>query len=60
MKINESIEQYLKVDASLVLIPAVEPDLLTRQEVADGVWLIGGSGTYAMFVDMGDYIFSAG
>jgi glyoxylase-like metal-dependent hydrolase (beta-lactamase superfamily II) len=60
MKINESIEQYLTIDASLVAIPAVEPDLLARQEVADGVWLIGGAGTYAMFVDMGDYIFAAG
>ena len=33
---------------------------MTRQEIADGVWLIGGGGTYAMFVDMGEYVFAAG
>ena len=26
----------------------------------DGLTLVGGNGTYAMFVDMGDYIFAAG
>ena len=38
----------------------VSPDPLSRQELADGVWLIGGNGTYGMFVDMGDYVFAAG
>jgi glyoxylase-like metal-dependent hydrolase (beta-lactamase superfamily II) len=59
-KVNAPLDEHLVVDANLARIPAIEPDPLTRQEVADGVWLIGGNGTYAMFVDMGDYIFAAG
>ena len=58
--VNEPIDAHTQVDEALVSIPAVTPDPLARQEIADGVWLIGGSGTYAMFVDMGDYIFAAG
>lgn len=58
--VNEPLDDVLVVDANLESIPAQQPDPLTRREVADGVWLIGGNGTYAMFVDMGDYLFAAG
>jgi glyoxylase-like metal-dependent hydrolase (beta-lactamase superfamily II) len=60
IKINNPLTELMVVDANLQSIPEVEPEPLTRQEVADGVWLIGGNNTYAMFVDMGDYIFAAG
>ena len=60
MQVNTSIDEYLAVDSRLASVPELSPDPLTRQEIADGVWLIGGAGTYAMFVDMGEYIFSAG
>ena len=60
VRVNEPIEDLTRVDETLVSIPAVTPDPLARQEIAEGVWLIGGSGTYAMFVDMGEYIFAAG
>ena len=59
-EVNKPLADLMVVDANLESIPEVEPDPLSRQEVADGVWLIGGSGTYAMFVDMGDYVFAAG
>jgi glyoxylase-like metal-dependent hydrolase (beta-lactamase superfamily II) len=59
-KVNQPLDKLMVVDANLQSIPEVEPDPLTRQEIADGVWLIGGSGTYAMFVDMGEYVFAAG
>jgi len=58
--VNEPLDDLLLVDADLEAIPELQPDPMSRQEIADGVWLIGGSGTYAMFVDMGDYIFAAG
>lgn len=58
--VNKPLDDLLLVDSTLQPIPEVTPDPLTRQEIADDVWLIGGSGTYAMFVDMGDYIFAAG
>ncbi|MCH9694171.1 MAG: MBL fold metallo-hydrolase [Gammaproteobacteria bacterium] len=60
VRINEPMDKLLEVPAALVSIPEVQPDPLTRQELDDGVWLIGGNGTYAMFVDMGEYIFAAG
>ena len=60
MKINAPIDEFIETDTRLAAIPEVQPDPLSRQEVADGVWLIGGNGTYAMFVDMGEYIFAAG
>ena len=59
-EVNTPLTELLVVDANLETIPVVEPDPLSRQEIADGVWLIGGTGTYAMFIDMGDYIFAAG
>ena len=60
LKVNVPIDQFTTIPDSFDTVAAVEPDPLTRQEISDGVWLIGGSGTYAMFVDMGDYIFAAG
>ena len=60
VKVNEPLQAMLEVPTALVPIPEQQPDLLSRQELDDGVWLIGGSGTYAMFVDMGDYVFAAG
>lgn len=60
VRINEPLDELLEVPTSLVAIPELRPDPLTRQELEEGVWLIGGNGTYAMFVDMGDYIFAAG
>ncbi len=58
--VNEPLDDLLVVDSDLEVIPELQPDALSRQEIADDVWLIGGNGTYAMFVDMGDYIFAAG
>ncbi len=60
VRFNEPLDTLLAVDNELTEIEELAPDPLSRQEVADGVWLIGGSGTYAMFVDMGDYVFAAG
>jgi len=60
VRVNESLDEMLEVPAALISIPEQQPDPLTRQELDEGVWLIGGTGTYAMFVDMGDYIFAAG
>ena len=60
VKVNKSIDKYLEVDSRLERVAAQVPDELSRREITDGVWLIGGNGTYAMFVDMGEYIFAAG
>jgi len=59
-EVNRPLAELMVIDSNLESIPEVAPDPLSRQEVADGVWLIGGNNTYAMFVDMGDYVFAAG
>ena len=59
-RVNEPLADLLKVDARLQRVPEIQPDPLSRREIADGVWLIGGNGTYAMFVDMGSYVFAGG
>ena len=60
VRFNEPLDELLAVNDDLLEIDELTPDELSRQEIADDVWLIGGNGTYAMFVDMGDYIFAAG
>ncbi len=60
VQVNASLDDLMTPPEALVSVPEVQPDPLSRQEIADGVWLIGGNGTYAMFVDMGDYVFAAG
>lgn len=58
--INAPLDELLAIRDGLTPIPEVQPDPVARQEIADGVWQIGGNGTYAMFVDMGDYVVAAG
>lgn len=60
VRVNEPIDKLLDIDSRLERVAAQESDSLKRQEISEGVWLIGGNGTYAMFVDMGDYVFAAG
>jgi len=59
-KLNTSVGGLLEVDSDLQRIAAVEPDELGRQVLADGVYLIGGSGTYAMFIEMDDHVIAVG
>lgn len=60
LKVNVSLDEYITVPQDLASIPEIPADPLSRRELADGVWHIGGNGTYGIFVDMGDYIFAAG
>lgn len=59
-KVNAPMDDLLVVDSDLQMLPDTTPDALARYDVGDDAWLIGGSGTYAMFVDMGEYVFAAG
>ncbi len=59
-KVNVPVEDFTQVDSSLARLESLAPDTLSVRELADGVHHIGGSGTYAMFVDMGEYIVAVG
>ncbi len=59
-KVNASLDNLIKIDSKLERAAAVTPDPLSRQQIDEGVYLIGGTGTYAMFVEMDDYIVAVG
>ena len=60
IKVNESVEVLAQVPATMARIDAVVPDQLSLNEISDGVYLVGGTGTYAMFVEMDDHIVAVG
>ena len=59
-RINKPIKHLAEHSDELENIAAVTPDVLSMQELDDGVYLIGGTGTYAMFVEMDDYVVAIG
>ena len=59
-RVNVPVDKLTMVDEQLVSVPAIVPDGLERREVAEGVYHIGGNGTYAMFVEMDDYVIAVG
>ncbi|MFK8083477.1 MAG: MBL fold metallo-hydrolase [Granulosicoccus sp.] len=60
IELGDAMEDRMTVDKGLRVTEALEPDPLTRQELADDVYLIGGQGTYAMFVEMDDHVVAIG
>jgi glyoxylase-like metal-dependent hydrolase (beta-lactamase superfamily II) len=58
--VNVSIAAYTKVDSALIEIAAAQPDAFGLQRLAEGVYLIGGAGTYALFVEMADHVVAVG
>jgi len=59
-QVNVPFEELLAVNSELQEAPAVVTDELALQEIGDRVYLVGGNGTYAMFVEMDDYIIATG
>ena len=59
-QVNASLDDYLKVPAGLQQLEPVVPDEFNAQEIDEGVFLIGGNGTYALFVEMEDHVVAIG
>lgn len=59
-EVNGSLDAYLTVPENLRRVAAVSPDTLSTQEIDEGVFLIGGNGTYALFVEMEDHVIAIG
>jgi glyoxylase-like metal-dependent hydrolase (beta-lactamase superfamily II) len=57
---NAPLGDYLQVPASLRQVAAVTPDEFNSQEIDEGVFLIGGNNTYALFVEMSDHVIAIG
>jgi glyoxylase-like metal-dependent hydrolase (beta-lactamase superfamily II) len=60
LQLNGSLDEYLQVPGGLQKVAAVGPDELGTHEVDEGVFLIGGNGTYALFVEMEDHVVAIG
>ncbi len=58
--VNGPLDAYLNVPESLEKVAAIAPDPLSTQEIDEGVFLIGGNGTYALFVEMDDHVVAIG
>ncbi len=59
-EINPDLSGISTLDPRLTVVEPVVPAPLERQEIDDGVYLIGGQGTYAMFVEMSDHVIAVG
>lgn len=59
-KVNVPLDTYVAVPANLEKVAAITPDEMSTNEIEEGVFLIGGNGTYALFVDMEDHIVAIG
>jgi glyoxylase-like metal-dependent hydrolase (beta-lactamase superfamily II) len=60
VEVNQPVEKYAGVPEGLNHIDAIQPDELSLKEIDEGVFLVGGTGTYAMFVEMEDYVVAVG
>ena len=60
--VNQPIDKYATVptDLELVEVAPPAPTDVELQEVKEGVFLVGAGNTYAMFVDMDDYVVAVG
>lgn len=59
-RVNESVDSFLEAPASLARVEAIQPDNLGLQTLDQGVYLVGGNGTYVLFVEMSDYVIAIG
>jgi len=59
-QVNQPLDPYLEVPTSLRQVAAVGTDEFGSQEIDEGVFLIGGNGTYALFVELDDQVIAIG
>lgn len=59
-RVNAALDEYVVVPKNLDKVAAIAPDELSTQEIDEGVFLIGGNGTYALFVEMSDHVVAIG
>ena len=59
-EVNASLDRFLTVPDSLQQVAAVVPDEPGIEEIAEGVFLAGGNGTYSLIVDLPEYLVAVG
>jgi len=59
-EVNTPLDRYLAVPESLRQVAAVTPDEPGIEEIAEGVFLAGGNGTYSLIVELPEYLVAVG
>ena len=59
-KLNGPIEPYAVVPADLKQVAEIVTDDFRLQEIDEGLFLVGGNGSYGLFVEMEDHIVALG
>lgn len=59
-RINSALTELVESGQQLADAPPVVAQPLSLHKLADGVYHVGGNGTYAMFIDQGDYYLAVG
>jgi glyoxylase-like metal-dependent hydrolase (beta-lactamase superfamily II) len=60
IRVNAPVEEYTLIAEDLEKIPAIVPDEFNLQEIDEGVFLVGGTGAYGLFVEMEDHVIAIG
>lgn len=55
-RVNQPLDAWLEIPDALERVGEVRPDEFASREIDDGVFLIGGNGTYSLFVEMADHV----
>ena len=59
-KLDVPIEPYAAIPETLKTVADIKPDEFGLQEIDEGVFLVGGNGTYGLLVEMEDHIVALG
>jgi glyoxylase-like metal-dependent hydrolase (beta-lactamase superfamily II) len=59
-EVNVPLERFLVVPDSLRQVATVTPDEPGIEEIAEGVFLAGGNGTYSLIVELPEYLVAVG
>ncbi len=59
-RLNAAVAEYAQRDPTLQQIAAVVPDEFKLQELVEGVFLVGGTAAYGLFVEMPDHLVAIG
>lgn len=58
--LNKDFSNLAIIEPSLTKTEPVGPDEMRLVELSEGVYHVGGSGTYGLFIDMGDHLVAVG
>lgn len=59
-QVNQPLAAWLEPPAALERLAEVRPDAFGAREIEEGVFLVGGNGTYSLFVEMPDHVVAIG